>query len=173
MTLVFFLVRVPQLGCLGVEGAGTIQSSVKMHAAYKSRSVSLVWFTEQALQAQENTLHIVHSTPLVFQDIQTDTSREVHVGVVNGGFEEDGWWRVRVIVREGERELECQALIRSLVGAADGGSPGSEVAISIRKCGDTGRRREHKLHQFRLEAMRMDRSQHRFPFYSSCRYNTV
>ena len=110
-------------------------------------------------------MHIVHSTPLIFQDIQTDTSGEVHIGVVDGGLEENGWWRIRVIVGEGKRELECQALIGSLIGAADGGSPGSKVAIGIRKCGDTGRRREHKLHQFRLEAIWINRSQHRFHFF--------
>jgi hypothetical protein len=114
--------------------------------------VPLVRLPKQALQAQEDTLYVVNGTPLIFQDVETDTAREVDIRMVDGRLEEHSRWGVRIVVRKSERELEGQVFIGGLGRSGDGGRPGKEVAIGVRKCRNARGRREHKLHQFGLEA---------------------
>lgn len=47
----------------------------------------LIRLSQKALQAQEHTLHIVHSTPLVLQDIQADPATKVDIRMEYGCFE--------------------------------------------------------------------------------------
>lgn len=74
--------------------------------------------------------------------------------MVDGSFEEHGRRRVRVVIGEGERELEGEALVGGLGRAGDGRRPGEQVAVRVREGGDAGRGRQHELHQFGLEANR-------------------
>ena len=117
---------------------------------------SLIWLAQQTLQAQQHALHIVDCAPLVFQDVETDAAAEVDVGVVDGCLEENGGWRVRVVWREGEGELEGQARVGRFRGADDGGGPGHEVAVGVGEGGDTRCGGEHEGHKFRLQAVRQD-----------------
>lgn len=73
--------------------------------------ILLVRFPKKTLQTQENVLYVVHGTPFVTKDIQTDAAREVNIRMVDRSFEEHSGRRVRVVVGERKGELECQALI--------------------------------------------------------------
>lgn len=66
----------------------------------------LVRFPQQALQAQQYAPHIIHCAPLILQNIQTDPAREIDIRVVYWRREQNRWWRIRVILREGEGEFE-------------------------------------------------------------------
>lgn len=114
--------------------------------------VSLVRFTQQALQTEENTLHVVDGTPLVLQDVQTDAAGEVDIGVVDGDFEQNGRGSVRVVVGKGKGKTESESFVRSFGRSANGGSPGEEVAIGVREGRDSRRGGKHQLHQLGLEA---------------------
>ena len=83
----------------------------------------LVWFTEQTLQAEENTLHIVDRAPLVFQDVQAYPSREVDIGMIDGRLEQNRWGGIGIVSGKGEAKLEVQARVRCLSGARDCGGP--------------------------------------------------
>lgn len=156
---VLFLIRVPQLSSLGVEGtrATTCQ---RLNITIAIIRYILVRFSQQTLQTQQNTLHVVHRTPLVLQDIQTNAAGEVDIGVVDGSFVEDGRWRVRIVAREGKRKLQREAFIGSLCRTGDGCCPGKKVAVCVREGRDSGGWREHELHQFCLEAARSQ-----FPYF--------
>lgn len=116
---------------------------------------SLVRFTQETLQAKKHALDIVDGTPLVLEDVEADTAREVEVGVVDWGLEEDGRGRVGVVIRESEGELEGEAFIGCLGRAYDCCCPREEVAVCVREGGDAGGWGEHQLHQFGLESVRM------------------
>lgn len=111
----------------------------------------LVGLAQKTLQAQEHALDVVHGAPLVLQNVQTDPAGEVDVGVVDGGLEEDGGRRVRVVVGECEGELQRQALIGRLCRAGDGRRPGEKVAVGVGEGRDTGRGRHHELHELGLQ----------------------
>lgn len=98
----------------------------------------LVRLAQETLQAQEHALDIVHGAPLVTQDIEADSAREIDVGVVDGSLEEDGGRRVRVVVGESKGELHSQSFIRRLCRACDGRRPGEKVAVGVREGRDTG-----------------------------------
>ena len=66
------------------------------------RSV-LIWFSKETLQTQKHARHVVHRTPLILQDVQADSSREIHIRMVDGRFEVDGRWGIGVVVWEVER----------------------------------------------------------------------
>jgi hypothetical protein len=100
------------------------------------------------LQTEQNALHVVHRTPLVLQDVQTNPTRKVDIRVVNGGLEEHCWWSIRIIIGECKGEFEGQVLVRRLCRSVDRRCPREQVAIGVGKGGDSGRRGDHKLHQF-------------------------
>lgn len=83
----------------------------------------LIWFSQKALQAQQHALDIVNRAPLILEDIQTDPSGEIDVGVIDGGLEEHRRRRVWVVRGEFKRELEGQFGVGGVVWATDGGSP--------------------------------------------------
>lgn len=163
MLLELFLIRVPELGGLGVQWTRTIVfllvtgvtgASQIDDSAASGNSGLLVGLAQETLQAQEHALDIVHCAPLILQNIQADSAGEVDVRVVDGGLEEDGGRRVRVVVREGKGELQRQSFIGRLRRAGDSPRPGKEVAIGVGEGRDTGRGRHHKLHQLSLQAIR-------------------
>jgi len=51
---------------------------------------SLIWLSKQALEAQENSLNVVCCSPLVLQDIEADSAREVDIRMVDWRLEQDG-----------------------------------------------------------------------------------
>lgn len=81
------LVRVPKLGCLGIQGARTGSMLALMEGMDGVKVCLLVRLAQQALQAEQNTRHIVYSTPLVLEDVEADAAGEVDVGVVDGSLE--------------------------------------------------------------------------------------
>ena len=113
----------------------------------------IVWLPQQTLQAQQHALDVVDGAPLVLEDVKADAAAEVNVGVVDGGLEEDCWWRVGVVGGEGEGELEREAGVGCFGRTADGGGPVHEVAVGVREGGDAGRGGEHEGHEFGLEAV--------------------
>lgn len=74
--------------------------------------------------------------------------------MVDGCFKENRRRRVRIVVREGEGELEGQSLVWCLVGSADRGRPVEKVAVCVGKGRDAGRGGHHQLHQLCLETIR-------------------
>src|SRR4051794_21213083 len=118
----------------------------------------LVRFTQETLQAKKHALDIVDGTPLVLEDVEADTAREVEVGVVDWGLEEDSWGGVGIVIRKSEGELEGETLVGCLGRADDCCCPREEVAVCVREGGDAGGWGEHELHQFGLESVRMKES---------------
>lgn len=151
VALEFFLVRVPQLGGLGVERARAARVRIGISLIWGAGFL-LVWFAQQALQAEQYARHVVYRAPLVLEDVETDAAGEVDVRVVDGGFEKDGGRRVGVVVRELEGELEDQALVGCFGWAGDGSCPGEQVAVGVGEGGDAGRGGEHELHELSLQA---------------------
>jgi hypothetical protein len=74
----------------------------KISGGDERRGDALIGLPKQALQTQEDRLDVVRSSPLILQDIQADATREVNIGVVDRGLEEDGRGSIRVVGREGE-----------------------------------------------------------------------
>ena len=110
----------------------------------------LIRLPQQTLQTQQHRINIVDSTPLILQDVQTDSPREVDVGVVDGRLEQDGWRRVRVVVCELHGELEGEPRIGCIVGALDGRRPTRHILV-VREGGYAGRRLGHDVHELFLE----------------------
>lgn len=75
--------------------------------------------------------------------------------MVDGRLEEDGRWSIRIVGREREAQLKCEARIWRIFGALDGGGPRHEVAIGGGERGDSGRWRGHQGHQFGLESIKI------------------
>lgn len=110
----------------------------------------LIWFSEQALQAEKNGLDIVCSSPFILQDIQTDSATEINVRMVDGGFKQDRRWSVWVIRWEGEGEFEDELCVWSVVRSVNGGGPGENIAVGRGECRDTWCRRGHEGHKLCL-----------------------
>lgn len=106
---------------------------------FRTRYDILVWFSEQTLQAQQNSLDIVASSPLILQNIKADSTREIDVGVVYWSLEEDCWRCVWVVGWESERKLKGKPGVWGIIWTRDGSSPGEEVSISRREGRDTRR----------------------------------
>jgi hypothetical protein len=149
-------ILVPQLRRLSIQRACATkhtQSATqdRQQQASKTQTNLLIRLPQQTLQAQQHALDIIHGAPLVLQDIQTYPTAEIHVGVVDGRLEQDGRSAVRVVGREGEGELEGQALVVRLRRARDGRRPREQVAVAVREGGDAGRRGHHELHELCLQ----------------------
>lgn len=155
VALEFRLVRVPKLGCLGVQGARTGSMLGLREVMGDVSGCILVRFTQQTLQAEQDTRYVVDGTPLVLEDVEADAAGEVDVGVVNRSLEEDCWGRVGVVVGECKGEFESEALVGSLGRTGDGCCPREEVPVCVREGGDAGRGREHELHKLSLQAVRI------------------
>ena len=84
----------------------------------------LVRLPQQTLQTQQHAHYVQHGTPLLLEDVQAYAPAEVDVRMVDGGFEDDGRGRIRVVGREGEGELEDEVGVRSGVGAGESAGPG-------------------------------------------------
>src|SRR3569833_308807 len=151
LALELLSVLVPQLGGLAVEGGGT-GSTVSLHVSCPSRRCyhSLVGLSEQALEAEQNSLDVVGGRPLVLQDVQADAPREVHVWVVDGRLEQHRGRGIREVVWEGESELEGEPSVGGVIGALDRRPPGEQVAVRRGERRDAGRRRRHQLHELGL-----------------------
>lgn len=139
VTLELCLVRVPKLGCLGVQGARTGSMLGLLIDMEVLGACLLVRLSEETLQAEQDTGYIVHGAPLVLEDVEADAAREVDVGVVDRSLEQDCWGRVRIVVRECEGELQGEALVGSFGRAGDGCCPREQVAVCVGESGDAGR----------------------------------
>lgn len=126
-------------------------SNAKAKPDWSGEGSSLVWLSEQRLQAQQDGLDVVRGGPLVLENIETNAAGEVDVRVVDGGLEKDGRRRVWVVCGELEAELEREAGVGGVLRALDGGAPVQEVAVGRGKRRHTGRRRGHQLHKLRLQ----------------------
>jgi len=56
-----------------------------------------VWIDEHALNAQEDSLHVIHGRPFFLENIQANVSAIIDVCVKNGSEEDDGGWFVRIL----------------------------------------------------------------------------
>ena len=137
-------VFVPELGCLAVEWGRAIQNISKskhghrrslfpldlhrraqaLHEAKRDgkRSI-LVRFPQQTLQTNQHGLDVHDGAPLLFQDVQTYSPREIHVGMVDGCFEQHCWWGIGVVGWELEAEFEREVFVWRIGGAGYGGCP--------------------------------------------------
>jgi len=70
-------------------------------------------------------------TPLVSQDVQTDASVAVDVGVVDAGGEVDLWWLEGVVCGEVDGEEEDAARVWRVAWSHDGGLPVKLCAHSM------------------------------------------
>lgn len=98
--------------------------------------VLLVWFAQERLQAQQHRLSVVGRRPLVLENVEADAAGEVDVGVVNGGDKKYGGWRVWIVGRELEAELEVEASIWCVFGTFNGSAPEEQVAVGRGERGD-------------------------------------
>ena len=87
-------------------------------------------------------MHIQYRAPLILEDVQTDTSAEIDVGVVDWCLENHNWRGIRVVGGEVERKLESQVCVWSVCGAEQGGGPDEEGATRW-EGGDAGRGGHH------------------------------
>ena len=100
--LEFSRVRVPKLGCLPIQRTRTktntsqLKSLSKRHLSGCEEQV-LIWLSQQTLQAQQHALHVIDRTPLILQDIETDSPAEVDIGVVYRRLEQHRWWSIWVV----------------------------------------------------------------------------
>ena len=113
----------------------------------------LVWFSQETLQTQQNRLHIVDRTPLVFEDVQAYPAAEVDVRVVDRGLEEHGRRAVGVVAGEIEAEFEVQIRVRRVFRSDNRGRPVQHVSIGVGKGRDSRCGRHHQCHEFGLEAL--------------------
>jgi len=118
----------------------------------------LVRLPQQTLNTQQHTPRVQHRAPRPFlsrpaglQNIETNPSAHVDVGVVNGGFEEHLRRGVGVVGRVGEREFEGQGGVGRVDGARDGGVPSGDVGCAG-EGGEAGGGGGHEGHEFGLEA---------------------
>lgn len=112
----------------------------------------LVRLAQQALQAQQHALHVIDSAPLILQDIQAYAARKVDIRMVDRCLEKDGGWRIRVVRREIEGELEGKVGVWSVVWAADSCCPQQEVLGIVGEGRDAWSGGHHELHELCLEA---------------------
>jgi hypothetical protein len=94
---------------------------------------SLIRFAQETLQTQKNTLHIIHSTPLILQNVKADPARKVHIGVIDWGFKEDSGRCIRVIRRKGKGEFEHKVFIGCLGRSNNGCCPRQQIAVCVWK----------------------------------------
>lgn len=117
----------------------------------------LVGLAKQALKAQQNSLDVVSSSPLVLENVQANAAGEVDIRMIDGCLEEHRRSGVRVVGGECKAELEGQPGVGSIVGTLNGGSPSEEVSIRTGEGRDAGSGRRHELHQLGLQSVQ---SQH-------------
>lgn len=59
--------------------------------------ILLVRLSQETLKTQKHTLYIQDRTPFILEDIQTDPTAEVDIGMIDGGLEYNVWRCVRVV----------------------------------------------------------------------------
>lgn len=91
--------------------------------------VLLVWLTQQTLKTQKNRLNVVHSAPLLVQDIQANSTRKVNIGVIDGSDKEDFWVSIWVILWKLKGKLECEVGVRCIVWSVYGCGPETNVVF--------------------------------------------
>ena len=90
--------------------------------------IVLIRLPQETLKTQQYALYIQNCAPLLLQDIQTNPTTEVDIGVVDRSLEQDIWRCIRVVVGEVEGKFECEVLVRSFSGAQKRGGPSEEGA---------------------------------------------
>lgn len=73
--------------------------------------------------------------------------------MINRSLEENNGSNIRVVRREFERKTECHVLIRRTTGSTDGCCPVLEVGVGVWESGYARWRREHHVHEFRLQSV--------------------
>jgi len=113
----------------------------------------LVRLAKQTLKAQQNSLDVVSSSPLVLENVQADAAGEVDIRMIDGCLKEHRRSGVRIVGGELKAELEGQPSVGSIVRTLDGGSPSEEVSIRTGEGRDAGSGRRHELHQLGLQSV--------------------
>ena len=123
-----------------------------MHACEKRARALLVWLSQQTLQTQQHRLYIVHGAPLIAENVQTDPSGEVDIGMINRCLEQDRRRRVRIVIGKVKGELHNQSIVGGFRRPRYCRRPEEKITVRVRKGGNAGRGGQHELHQFGLEA---------------------
>lgn len=125
----FRRVRIPQLCCLAIQWT---RAELPIWLAsgdvtwYEYQHI-LVRVSQQTLKTNQHTLDIVHSTPFVLQDIQTYPPTEVDIRMEDRCLEEDSGWRIGIVGRELERQLQSKVGIGCVCRTGYGCIPIKEV----------------------------------------------
>ena len=114
---------------------------------------SLVGLSKQGLQAQQDGLSVVSSSPFVLEDVETDAARKVHVGMVDRGPEQHGGRSVRIVRRKFKTELQGEAGVGGFIRSFDSSPPRKEIAIGRGEGRHARRRRCHQLHKLSLQSV--------------------
>lgn len=75
------------------------------------------------LNTSQNSSNIIRRTPSILQDIQTQLSRAIDVGMEHLAYEFDCWWFIGVLFFELHDEAECAVFKGSVCWADDYGVP--------------------------------------------------
>lgn len=105
-----------------VERTGTVDG-VRLQDPNAGGQTLLVGFTQEALKTQQDGLNIVDCTPFVLENVETYSSAEINVGMIDGGLEQDRRSGIRVVAGEFEAQFEVQIGVGSACGTDDGGCP--------------------------------------------------
>ena len=129
-----------------------VRDLLNLFASFRNqRQYSLVRLAQQTLQTQQHCANVVDRTPLILQNIQTDSAREVDVRVIDRCLEQHSGRRVWVVVGELHRQLEDEAGVGCVGRAVDSRRPECDVGVGG-KCGDAWRGLHHDVHEFLLES---------------------
>ena len=114
------------------------------------RHQRVVWVgvSEQRADGQQYLANGECRTPLVLEDVQTDGSIGVDIGMVNAGRELALGGLERVVIGESDVEEENAALVRTVIRSHDSGSPVELVLVVCRPSTAIGRGVALQVRQF-------------------------
>lgn len=93
--------------------------------------------TQKSLDGQQNGSDLKGRTPLVLQDVQTDSSEFVDIGVIDFGQKADFGWGHGIVSGQEQFQLEDTLFVRGLFRSLNGNGKISEI-FCVRSRADSG-----------------------------------
>ena len=106
----------------------------------RHQGVIRIGISKETADAQEHFVHSQSRTPLVLQDVQTDGSIGIDVGMVDSSGEGDLGRLEWIVGRELDVQEEHSMLVRTIFRAHDGSLPVEIVVLVIGACRTVSRR---------------------------------
>ena len=113
----------------------------------------IVWCLKETLDGEKQGGNGVSGAPLVLENVETNVSGHVNVGMENRGVKRDCRCGHRVVGWKPHGEGVLHAGIRRGIGSVDGTLPGEKVVV-VGESADTGNGFHHEGHEFGLETLR-------------------